>query len=71
MGRLAALGGGNEGDLVVGGEPAIGPVGLRDYGLVDSNCDAFARRKQLGYELPYRVIGGDLRCLTVKDDFHS
>ena len=71
MQYLTALCGGNERDLVVGGELANGPVGLRDYGLVDGYCDTFARRKQLGYELPHRVMDGDLLCLTVKDDFHS
>lgn len=65
MQRLAALRSGNECDLVVGGELARGPVGFRDYRLVDGHGDAFAGRKQLGYELPNRVIDGDLLCLTV------
>ena len=69
---LAALRGGNERDLVVGGELACGPVGFRDYRLINGYGDALAGRgKQLGYELPYRVSGCDLRCLTVQDDFHS
>lgn len=62
---LAALRGGNERDLVVGGELACGPVGFRDYRLVNGYGDAFAGRKQLGYELPYRVSDGYLLCLTV------
>lgn len=69
---LAALCGGNERDLVVGGEPAGGPVGFRDYRLINGDGNAFAGGgKKLGYELPYRVSGGDLLCLSVQDDFHS
>src|SRR5690242_11534845 len=45
---LAALRGGNERDLVVRGKLACGPLGFRDYRLVDGYGDAFAGRKQLG-----------------------
>ncbi len=62
---LAALCGGNERNLVVGGELARRPIGFRDYRLIDGYGDTFAGGKQLGYELPYRVSDGYLLCLTI------
>lgn len=68
---LAALRSGNERDLVVGGKLARGPVGFRDYRLINGDGDAFAGRKHLGYELSNRLSGSDLLSLSVQDDFHS
>jgi hypothetical protein len=70
--RLAALRGGNKGDLIVGRKLAAGPVGFGDYGLIDRDSDAFTGApKELGYELIDRVRSDDLGCLTVEHDFHS